>query len=251
MKNKVIGVIPVRLESTRLPRKALADICGIPMVIHVLTRAKMSPVLDSVYVATDSEEIASVVTHYGGEVIMTSDFHSNGIERVEEATRSIDCDIVVLINGDEAALHPNHIESSVSTLLDSNALTSLLASPFSRERSYSDFKVVLNKHNEALYFSREDLPSPSRSGLKKFLKAYHIISFKKEALAIYTGLEKLELEKIEGHDHLRFLEHGLKVKIGIVDHSSYSIDTPMDLAQIRQDMVHDSIFSQYRNIATL
>lgn len=244
--SKVIGVIPARLESTRLPKKALADICGIPMIIHVLIRAKMSPVLSEVFVATDSNEIAAVVSSFGGKYIMTSDRHTNGIERVEEATRLIDCDIVVLINGDEAAINPIHIESCVSTLMDSDAPTALLASQYSNSKSYSDFKVAVNKYNEALYFSREDIPSPSRSGVSRFLKAYHVISFKKEALKLYTTLERLELERIEGHDHLRFLEHGFKVKIGIVEHASYSIDTPEDLARIRLDMQHDAVFLQYQ-----
>lgn len=243
---KIIGVIPARIGSTRLPRKALADICGLPMVVHVLKRVQMCPILDEVYVATDSEEIGSVVEEYGGKPLMTSSSHTTGIERVEEATRGMEYDVVVLINGDEAALNPSHITESVKTLLDSDAPTSLLASSFSKTGSYSDFKVVLNKNSEAMYFSREDIPSPSRSGITQFLKAYHIISFRKGFLQDYIELEPTPMEKIEGHDHLRILENGYKVKVGVVEHVSYSVDTYDDLDNIKVDMGRCPIFMSYK-----
>lgn len=242
---KIIGVIPSRIGSTRLPRKALADICGLPMVIHVLKRAQMSHVLDDVIVATDCPDIKKVVEFHGGKAVMTDVNHSTGLERAEEVVRSMECDVVVIINGDEAALNPDHVEVSVRTLLESDAPTALLASKFSKTSSHSDFKVVVNKKNEAMYFSREDIPSPSRSGVTDFLKAYHIISFRKAYLSEYVGLEKTPLERIEGHDHLRILENGVKVKIGIVDHHSFSVDTENDLGRMRVEMAGDSIFKSY------
>ncbi|PZX38315.1 3-deoxy-manno-octulosonate cytidylyltransferase (CMP-KDO synthetase) [Roseinatronobacter thiooxidans] len=243
---KIIAVIPSRIGSTRLPRKALADICGLPMVVHVLKRVQMSPILDDVYIATDSEDIGEVVQRHGGKVIMTSSEHTTGIERTEEAVRNMDYDVVVLVNGDEAALNPDHIEASVRTLLASDAPTSLLASEFSKTRSYSDFKVVVNRAGEAMYFSREDIPSPSRSGVTNFLKAYHIISFRQGFLPEYVKLEKTPMESIEGHDHLRMLENGIKVKIGLVDHPSFSVDTLDDLVQMREVMNNDPLYATYR-----
>jgi 3-deoxy-manno-octulosonate cytidylyltransferase (CMP-KDO synthetase) len=202
-------------------------------------------VLDEIYVATDSDEIKRTVESYGGKAIMTSDKHTTGIERTEEATRFIDCDLVVLINGDEAMLNPQHIQCSLQTLLDSDAPTALLASYFDKEKSFSDFKIAINLKGEALYFSREDIPSPSRSGVRKFLKAYHIISFKKKFLSEYIKLPKTPFEIIEGHDHLRIIEHGFKVQIGIVDHTSVSVDTQEDLDFVCNQMKDDALFMKY------
>ena len=242
---RIAGVIPSRIDSSRLPRKALADIHGLPMVVHVLKRAQLSPVLDDLIVATDSPEIRDVVEEHGGRAVMTSSSHTTGIERTAEAVRDLDCDVVVLINGDEAALNPEHIEVSVRTLCASDAPTSLLASPFSERGSTSDFKVVVNRRGEAMYFSREDIPSPSRSGEARFLKAYHIISFKKPFLAEYVALERTPLESIEGHDHLRMLEHCVKVQVGVVEHASASVDTDEDLERVRAAMVDDPVFARY------
>lgn len=240
---KIIGVIPARIGSTRLARKALLEIKGIPMVGHVFLRSKMSEVLDELCVATDNREIFDYIRSIGGNAVMTSEAHSTGIERVEEATRDLDYDLVVLINGDEPALNPTHIAASVRTLLDTNAPTALLASRSNIPGSKSDFKVVVNKRGEAMYFSREDIPSPSRSGVNDFLKAYHVISFKKDCLREYVHLERTPMERAEGHDHLRFLEHGIKVQIGIVDYQFFSVDTLEDLESMR-DLIGSDEFSE-------
>ncbi|WP_162301577.1 3-deoxy-manno-octulosonate cytidylyltransferase [Nesterenkonia muleiensis] len=247
--HKVIAMVPSRLGSTRLQRKALADICGLPMVIHVLQRVQMSPIVDEVYVATDSEEIKSLVESYEGKAIMTSSGHTTGIERIAEASEGMDYDVICLINGDEPALNSDHIQSSVETLLNSEAPTALLASESSTVNSPSDFKVVANREGEAMYFSREDIPSPSRSGVTKFLKAYHLISFRKGALAEYMSLDKTPLEAIEGHDHLRFLENGHTVQIGVVEHDSFSVDTAENLIDMVQQMRDDKLFDQYKHLA--
>ena len=248
--HRVIAMVPSRLESTRLPRKALADICGLPMVIHVLRRVQMSPIVDEVYIATDSEEIKSLVESYGGRAIMTGTHHTTGIERIAEASAGMDYDVICLINGDEPALNPDHIQSSVEALLDSDAPTSLLASESAKVNSPSDFKVVTNRAGAAMYFSREDVPSPSRSGVANFLKAYHLISFRKGALDAYTSLEKTPLEAIEGHDHLRFLENGHKVQIGVVEHDSFSVDTPENLVEMVEQMKLDPRFPEYQHETT-
>lgn len=248
--HRVIAMVPSRLGSTRLERKALADICGLPMVIHVLQRVQMSPIVDEVYVATDSEEIKKAVERYGGRAIMTGTHHTTGIERIAEASADMDYDVICLINGDEPALNPEHIQASVEALLDSEAPTSLLASKSSTAKSPSDFKVVINRAGEAMYFSREDIPSPSRSGMTNFLKAYHLISFRKGALDIYMSLEKTPMEAVEGHDHLRFLENGHKVQVGVVEHDSFSVDTPENLAEMVEQMKEDPRFSSYRHLAS-
>lgn len=247
---RVVAMIPSRLGSTRLPRKALVDICGLPMVVHVMQRVGMSPVVDAVYVATDSEEIKSVVERYGGTAIMTGDQHTTGIERIAEASADMDYDVICLINGDEPALNPDHIEASVATLIESDAPTALLASRSSTRHSPSDFKVVTNRRGEAMYFSREDIPSPSRTGVADFLKAYHLISFRSGILEEYINLDRTPMESIEGHDHLRFVENGYAVQIGVVEHDSFSVDTQDNLVEMTEQMEQDPLFAQYQHLAT-
>jgi 3-deoxy-manno-octulosonate cytidylyltransferase (CMP-KDO synthetase) len=242
---KAIGIIPSRIGSSRLPKKPLIDILGLPMIIHVLKRVQMANCLDDIYVATDSLSIKKIVEQYGGKVLMTSDKHPMAIERVEEAVRTLNCDIVVMINGDEPALNPDHIETSLKTLLNSDTKCSILASRFSKVHSTSDFKVVLNLKGEAMYVSRSDIPSPARSGDNNFLKLYHIISFKKSLLSKFVKLSSSPLENAEGHDILRLLEYGIKVKVGIVDYDFFSVDTNDDLQQMKTALRNDPILQKY------
>ena len=114
---KVIAILPARLESSRLPRKALKDICGLPMIVHVFKRCLLSKKLDEVYVATDSFEIKEVVEKYGGKVIMTSSKHETGTDRIAEAAFELDAEIIVNIQGDEALVNPKYIDKDI---LDDN-----------------------------------------------------------------------------------------------------------------------------------
>jgi 3-deoxy-manno-octulosonate cytidylyltransferase (CMP-KDO synthetase) len=205
----------------------------------------LSGILDDVLVATDSEEIASVIANIGGKAIITGAHHETGIERLCEIEHSIDCDVVVLVNGDEVLLDPAHISDSVNALMDSDAPTSLLVSKSEQEDDPSNFKVVLNRFNEVMYFSRGDIPSNARKPVPFRYKAYHIISFRKDFLKIYQGLEKTPLERIEGHDHLRMLEHGIKVQAAIVDYAHFSVDTEEDLNSARREMRADPFFALY------
>src|SRR3990167_8869117 len=115
-RNKIVGLIPSRLESSRLPKKALADICGLPMVVHVFHRCLMAKKLDEVFIATDSKEIAAAAEKYHCRVIMTRSDHETGTDRLAEAARKIDCDIVVNIQGDEALVKPEHIDVAIEDL---------------------------------------------------------------------------------------------------------------------------------------
>ena len=145
--SKVIAILPVRLESSRLPRKALKDICGLPMIVHVLKRCLLSKRLDKVFVATDSQEVKEVVEKFGGEVIMTSANHETGTDRIAEAALKLDADIVVNIQGDEALVNPEHVDKVVSELIDEPDLNvGILVNSFSKKNSLSDIKVVLNKY---------------------------------------------------------------------------------------------------------
>jgi len=244
-KQKIIGVIPSRYSSTRLPAKPLKDIAGIPMIIHVLKRAQMSEVLDEVIVATDDQRIFDMVEKYGGKVMMTDMSHNNGSERMYEVSQSIVGDVFVVINGDEALLKPEHIDIGVNGLLASHAPVSLLFNHFETKNSPADFKVVFNNKKEIMYISRNDIPSDVRSSEQYMYKAYHIMSFTKEFLDIYMTLEQTPLDRIESHELLRVLENGYKIQGIEVESSAISVDTVDDLEYVRSAMIDDPIFKLY------
>ena len=247
-KQKIIGVIPSRYSSTRLPGKPLKDIAGLPMIIHVLKRAKMSELLDEVIVATDDQRIFELVEAYGGKAMMTDMSHNNGSERMYEVSQSIAGDIFVVINGDEALLKPEHIDVGVKGLLASEAPVSLLYNAFSKKHSPADFKVVFNRKKEIMYISRNDIPSDARSDEEYMFKAYHIMSFKKEFLDTYISLDQTPLDRIESHELLRVLENDYKIQGIEVESTAISVDTPEDLEYVRSVMPNDPLYRQYGKV---
>ena len=243
---KVIGMIPVRLESSRLPEKALCDILGLPMIIHTLKRTQLAKTLDEVYIVTDSEVIKALVESHQGKVIMTSKVHQTGSDRLAEAAEHIEADIIVNIQGDEALVGPNHIDAGVKGLINSKAEISILLTQFSKKRSYSDIKAVVNLKNEIMYLSRNDIPSESRSPIEYSLKAYHVVSFRKDFLIKYAKLKQTPLEKIEYNEYLRVLENGYTIQGVIVESDTVSVDTDEDLKYVRKLMSADELFEVYK-----
>lgn len=243
---KVVGIIPSRLKSTRLPGKALIEIEGIPMVIHVLKRAELSTVLDEVIVATDSSEIFDCVKRYGGKAVMTSSKHHTGTDRIAEVASGIDADIVVNIQGDEPLLDPGHIDKVVGPLLSDNDLqVAILTTPYRKKNSPSDIKAVVDLEGNILYCSRTDLPSDARSSVDVMSKMCFIVPFKKDFLLKYASWDETPLEKIEFNEYLRILEHGYKIRAVPVDDAHISVDTPEDLEIVRDLMISDKTKKQY------
>ena len=247
-KVKVVAIIPARLESSRLPNKALVDILGLPMIVHVFKRCLMARSLDSVYVATDNDKIRKTVERYGGKVIMTSPDHQTGTDRIAEAAQHIEADIIVNVQGDEALVNPVHIDKAVAGLTTSpNANVSILVNPFNKKNSTSDIKTVLNKRDEVMYFSRSDIPSDARTIEPKMLKAYHIVPFRKNFLLRYAQWKKTELEQIEFNEYLRILENGYKIQAVHVESDAVSVDTYDDLDFVIKKMKKDKLFNKYKN----
>jgi len=243
---KVVAIIPSRLESSRLPRKALIDILGMPMIVHVFKRCLFSKKLDEVYVATDSIEIKEVVESFGGRVIMTSSEHQTGTDRIAEAAQTIEADIIVNVQGDEALVNPQYIDKVVSVLQESPQINvAILVNPFNKRNSPSDIKVVLNEDDEIMYLSRMDIPSDARADSPQMLKAYHIVPFRKDFLLQYAKWEKTELEKIEFNEYLRILEKGYKIQAVHVESDAVSVDTEQDLELVRSKMKIDKIGQLY------
>ena len=169
---KVVGIIPVRLESTRLKNKAIADICNLPMFVHTCKRAELSESLDDLFLATDNQMIANIAKKHNIKTIMTSKDHKNSSERIAEACDKINCDIVVNIQGDEPLLYPKHIDKIMEPMLEPNSETqvSIGITKFGKVNSTSDLKAVIDLKGDILYSSRNDIPFNYNKDFEQFWK---------------------------------------------------------------------------------
>jgi 3-deoxy-manno-octulosonate cytidylyltransferase (CMP-KDO synthetase) len=243
---KVVGMIPARLKSSRLPEKALIDICGLPMVVHTYLRSTFAKKIDELYVVTDNDKIRTAVEQYGGKVIMTGKHHKTGSDRLAEACRKVDCDIVVNIQGDEPLVWPDHIDAIVDPLLsDSSLQIAVGVTPYTKKNSTSDIKAVLDLEGNIMYCSRTDIPSDARSPVPQMLKMSFIVPFRKEFLLKYALWESTPLEQVEYNEYLRVLEHGVKMRAVLVHDARISVDTPFDLEEVRKIMKKDTLRFMY------
>jgi len=229
--------IPARFESTRFPGKPLAMLAGKPMIAHVIERAKAANIGD-VYVATDHEGIAEVAREHGAEVRMTRADHNSGTERLAEAMREIDCDVVINVQGDEPLIDPEAIRAVVEPFRHDHSLSmATLAHPIQSDTDFNDpnvVKVVCNDKGHALYFSRAPIPFPRNSeGTTANGPLQHVglYAYRKEFLLIYPGLEPCTTEQIESLEQLRVLHHGYSIAVNVGDFSCIGVDTPEDLAR--------------------
>ncbi|MBF0301144.1 MAG: 3-deoxy-manno-octulosonate cytidylyltransferase [Oligoflexia bacterium] len=243
---KVVGMIPARLESSRLPSKALIDIEGLPMVIHTSKRAQLAKSLHKVYLVTDNLKIKEVGERYGIEVIMTGTHHRTGSDRIAEACANIDCDVVVNIQGDEPLVNPDHIDCIVNEIIKSNDINIAFGvTPYSKKSSPSDIKAVLDLHGNILYCSRNDIPSDARTSVKNMFKMCFIVPFRKDFLLKYSKWSPTPLEQIEYNEYLRVLEHGYKMRGVVIEDAKISVDTEDDLMVIRELAKKDVVKNLY------
>lgn len=236
--NRVAGIIPARYGSTRLPGKPLKLIHGKPMIQHVYERCVASDFMECLYVATDDERIREVVEGFGGKVIMTRADHESGTDRLAEAVGSIDCDIVVNIQGDQPFFDPVMIEEGVEPLLSDSAVElCTLMFPIDREEYLQDIgvvKVVVNLAGDAMYFSRSLVPYPHKDVRHRVYEHVGLYAYRKETLLKLAKLPVTLLEEVESLEQLRWLEHGIPIRVvetACADQafSGFSIDTPEDL----------------------
>jgi 3-deoxy-manno-octulosonate cytidylyltransferase (CMP-KDO synthetase) len=250
---KVVGIIPARYASTRLPGKVLAEIAGKPMVQHVYQRARQARCLSEVMVATDDDRVARVVAEFGGRVEMTSPYHRTGTDRLAEVAARVEADLVVNIQGDEPLLDPAVIEAAVAPFFSEPGLRmGTVATPIrelSEHLSESVVKVVLDRRGFALYFSRcpipffrLDSPSPWPQESRRQHPISHLWPLKHIGLYVYTvetllwfaGLQPTPLEQTEKLEQLRALENGCPIRVVTVDYSPIGVDTPEDLERVRR-----------------
>ncbi|MDE2222982.1 MAG: 3-deoxy-manno-octulosonate cytidylyltransferase [Candidatus Omnitrophica bacterium] len=233
---KTIGVIPARFGSTRFPAKVLADIGGKPLVQHVWAKASSCKELDEVLIACDHEDIFKVAKAFGAQTVMTDPKHASGSDRIAEAVKAKDVDIVVNIQGDEPFIDPETVDA-LAVLLKQDGQT-LMATVIKEITSEQDFlnpnvvKCVVDQDGNALYFSRSPIPHHRGKNFALFPKNYKhlgLYAYRKSFLMEFTKWPKGVLESAEELEQLRALEHGVKIKTTITDHESIAVDTPQDL----------------------
>ena len=244
---KVIGIIPARLASTRLPRKLLLNETGKTLLQHTWEAVRQAESLERLIIATDDVEIEAVAKSFGAEVVMTGDC-SNGTERVAEAIGNLNlpADIIVNIQGDEPELDPQQIDLCVQSLIDHpECEMSTLANPLHDADHVNDpacVKVVLANNGNALYFSRSPLPhsrdcSPedwfSNTGADQpspWMQHIGLYAYREPFLKEFVKMPVSTLENIEKLEQLRALQAGAQIHVSVVSHCSIGIDTPEDYA---------------------
>ncbi len=245
MPEGVLGVIPARYESTRLPGKPLALIGGKPMIQHVYEQVRLCQALDAVVVATDDERIRDCVAGFGGRVMMTSPSHPSGSDRVAEVARKFSAELIVNIQGDEPFLQPQAIEAALAKLRATPAaVASTLVKKFTADeqiRQPGAVKVVLRDDDCALYFSRSVIPFlrdlPEQAGFHEafpFWQHIGLYVFRREFLFQYVSWPQGQLEKAEKLEQLRILERGYDIVCARTDYESFCVDTPEDLKKAQE-----------------
>jgi 3-deoxy-manno-octulosonate cytidylyltransferase (CMP-KDO synthetase) len=252
----IIAIIPARMASSRFPGKPMAEIHGTPMIGHVYFRTKMCSFLNETFVATCDQNIFDYIVSIGGKAIMTANTHERASDRTAEAMFKIEAqtgrgtDIVVMVQGDEPMLIPEMIEKAVNPLLDDSTINvvNLMAKIKTVEEfeNPNEVKVVVDLQSNAIYFSREPIPS-RRKGVTDvpMLKQVCIIPFRRDFLLKFNELESTPLEIIESVDMMRVIEHGYKVKMVFSDVQTLSVDTREELAKVEKMMGNDVLISQY------
>lgn len=255
----IISIIPARMGSSRFPGKPMADICGIPMIGHVYKRVKMSTLLNEVYVATCDKEIYDYIEFIGGKAVMTSDCHERCSDRCAEAMLKIEeqtgtkCDIMVMVQGDEPLTFPQMIDEAVAPMIADKTIliTNLVADLNSLEEfeNPNEVKVVMDKFSNAIYFSREPIPSRKKGILDvPMKKQVCVIPFRRDFLLQYNTMTPTPLEIIESVDMMRIIENGLKVKMVPTTYTTKAVDTKEDLVKVNEMMKEDNLIKRYVNV---
>jgi 3-deoxy-D-manno-octulosonate cytidylyltransferase len=232
----VLGVIPARYGSTRLPGKPLIDLCGKPMVQHVYERAMQATTLDEVIVATDDDRIVESIESVGGKAMLTSSDHPTGTDRVAEIARQEDYDVTVNIQGDEPLIEPGVIDATVNAVKHHDPSVATPISPVNAEFELEDentVKVVTNEDGRALYFSRSRIPSGGT--IKDTEKHIGLYAFETGLLLRYVDMEST-LEAKEDLEQLRLLENGYEIQTASVDYDAKEVNIEDDVQTVERIM---------------
>lgn len=245
---EAVVIIPARMGSTRFPGKVLADLGGKPLIRHVWERSRRATRVSDVIIATDSDEVYRVVTAFGGHAVMTSEAHASGTDRIAEAAATLNCDIIVNVQGDEPLIRPELIDQCIELFQDERAEITTAAAAITSQREAQDpnaVKVVFSDDGFALYFSRAPIPwhrddwgslhgvSADKETTRLF-KHIGLYGYRRDALLKFAALPQSALERIERLEQLRALENHMKIKVFETTYQTLGVDTPEDLERVRQ-----------------
>ena len=252
---KAIGIIPARMGASRFPGKPLAAMLGMPMIGHCYHRTRLAPGLDAAYVATCDESIADYVRGIGGDAVITASSHNRATTRTAEALEIIEretgerIDIVVMVQGDEPLISPETIGETLKHFSDPAVE---IVNVISKLRSLGAFmdknnvKVVVDLNSDALYFSREPIPSPWKGWehLPRYMQT-GIIAFRRDVLMRFNAMEETPLEQYESVDMNRVLESGGRIRMVPTEAFTIGVDTEEELAEAEKYLRNDPTLSRY------
>jgi 3-deoxy-manno-octulosonate cytidylyltransferase (CMP-KDO synthetase) len=243
---KIIALIPARMGSSRFPGKPMVKILGKPMIGHVYERVSRSSLLNLTAVATCDKEIFDYIESIGGIAVMTKDTYERASDRCAEALEKLEklnntkYDIVVMVQGDEPMTHPDMIAEAIQPMLDDSEVQVVnLLGEIVDHNEFEDrncIKVVCDLNFNAMYFSREPIPTRSKLANVPMGKQVCVIPFRRDYLIEYTQLAPTPLEIVESVDMMRVLEHGMKVRMTPTKYNTQSVDTPSDLEKVTRLM---------------
>ncbi|MCM1342638.1 MAG: 3-deoxy-manno-octulosonate cytidylyltransferase [Lachnospiraceae bacterium] len=242
--HKIIAIIPARYSSSRFPGKPLANICGKPMIQWVYERVTSVNEIDAVYVATDDARIFKIVEDFSGRAVMTGEC-SCGTERVYQACKDIEADIVLNVQGDEPLISPEMIRILVGAFNDSTVQMATLKKKIANAEELNNpnvVKVITDMCEDAIYFSRFAIPyDRDKKGEINRYKHIGIYGYKKSFLEKYIALPRTDLEKAENLEQLRAIESGYKIRVKETIYQSIGVDQPSDIALVEEQMKREGI----------
>ncbi|KEZ52164.1 3-deoxy-manno-octulosonate cytidylyltransferase [Metabacillus indicus] len=231
-------IIPARYGSTRFPGKPLANIVGKPMIQHVYENISSSVSVNNVIVATDDERIEKVVKSFGGDCFRTSKEHNTGTDRIAEVAQTIDTDVIVNVQGDEPLISSDLIDELVSPFMDDERLSmSTLKTKIIDMKDIENpnvVKVITDKNNRAIYFSRSVLPYNRENIEFNYYKHIGIYAYRKSFLLDYVQLPYSKLENAESLEQLRAIENGFSIHVSEIDKVLIGVDTPDDIQAVEK-----------------
>jgi 3-deoxy-manno-octulosonate cytidylyltransferase (CMP-KDO synthetase) len=240
---KIIAMIPARFEASRFPGKLMKDLAGKTVILRTYENALSTKLFSDIYVVTDSKIIFNEIINNGGNAIMSITKHECGSDRIAEAVKNIDCDIVVNVQGDEPNVHHDALKKLLSVYDNDSQKDIDLASIMHEIKEIEEInnpnsvKVIVDKNSNALYFSRSAIPFARERSTAKYFKHQGIYAFRKEALLEFTKMEMEYLEATEKIECLRYLAYNKTIKMVETSHVSIGIDTPQDLLKANKEFI--------------
>lgn len=233
-------MIPARYAATRFPAKLMQDLCGKPVIVRTYEAVVRTELFTEVYVVTDDDRIQKAVQEAGGKVIRSQKEHNSGSDRLAEAAAHLNADIIVNVQGDEPFTAKENLQNLIRIFeedkqekIDVASLMEFITNPETIANP-NNVKVVVNKYNEALYFSRSVIPFQRAAVGVPYYKHIGIYAYRKTALQQFTLLPPSPLEETEKLEQLRYLENGFKIRLAVTNIPTIGIDTPNDLQEARK-----------------